>query len=173
MNEERILVVSPHPDDETLGAGGTLLKYRSEGATTFWLNLTDMTEEYGYSQEKIQKRTAEMKEVASFFGFKKSFNLKLKPAHLFSYPETELIDKISAVVKEVQPTTMILPYDFDVHSDHHFAFQACYSCTKSFRYPSIKRILVMEIFSETDFALSSQGFVPNYFVNITDYMKKN
>lgn len=27
----RILVISPHADDETLGAGGTLLKYKNQG----------------------------------------------------------------------------------------------------------------------------------------------
>ena len=28
---KKILVISPHPDDETLGCGGTLLKHRSKG----------------------------------------------------------------------------------------------------------------------------------------------
>ena len=31
MIKKRILVVSPHPDDETLGVGGTIAKYSSEG----------------------------------------------------------------------------------------------------------------------------------------------
>ena len=31
MTKKRILVVSPHPDDETLGVGGTIAKYSSEG----------------------------------------------------------------------------------------------------------------------------------------------
>lgn len=31
----RILVISPHADDETLGAGGTLLKYKIKGIISF------------------------------------------------------------------------------------------------------------------------------------------
>lgn len=31
----RILVVSPHPDDETLGAGGSLLRFSRGGGTAF------------------------------------------------------------------------------------------------------------------------------------------
>ena len=43
----KILVVSLHPDDETLGAGGTLLKMKKSGHQIFWLNVTDMREEDG------------------------------------------------------------------------------------------------------------------------------
>ena len=48
----RILVVSPHPDDETLGAGGTILRYKNEGKEVYWLNITNVKEEYGYSKSK-------------------------------------------------------------------------------------------------------------------------
>lgn len=50
----RILVISPHADDETLGAGGTLLKYKNQGHNIFWLNVTDMKEEYGYTKERVE-----------------------------------------------------------------------------------------------------------------------
>lgn len=53
----KTIVVSPHPDDETLGAGGTILKLISQGAQVVWLNVTNMKQEYGYSLESIEKRT--------------------------------------------------------------------------------------------------------------------
>ena len=43
-----VLVISPHPDDETLGAGGALLKFKDMGNKIFWLNVTNMKTEYGY-----------------------------------------------------------------------------------------------------------------------------
>ena len=62
----------------------------------------------------------------------------------------------------------------DVHSDHRIAFQAIYSCTKSFRKPFIERILMYETLSETEFvpALSENVFIPNVFVDISNYMDK-
>lgn len=56
----KTIVVSPHPDDETLGAGGTILKLISQGAQVVWLNVTNMKQEYGYSLESIEKRTDEI-----------------------------------------------------------------------------------------------------------------
>jgi len=53
---KKIMVVSPHPDDETLGAGGTLLKLKSEGHKIYWLNFTNMAKEYGYDRSGILRR---------------------------------------------------------------------------------------------------------------------
>ena len=33
----KVLAIPAHPDDETLGCGGTLLKHRAEGDELFWL----------------------------------------------------------------------------------------------------------------------------------------
>ncbi|HHA19586.1 MAG TPA: PIG-L family deacetylase, partial [Methylophaga sp.] len=36
----RILTISAHPDDETLGCGGTLLKHQASGDSVYWLIVT-------------------------------------------------------------------------------------------------------------------------------------
>jgi hypothetical protein len=48
------------------------------------------------------------------------------------------------------------------------------ACTKSFRYPFIKRVLMYECLSETEFApaLPEKAFIPNYFVDISDFIDK-
>ena len=43
----KIIVISPHPDDETLGAGGTLLRRKAEGAIIAWLIITKINIENG------------------------------------------------------------------------------------------------------------------------------
>ena len=35
IRPQRIVVVAPHPDDETLGAGGAIARYAAEGAKVF------------------------------------------------------------------------------------------------------------------------------------------
>ncbi len=55
----KVMVISPHPDDETLGAGGTLLKFKEKGHKLYWLNVTNVKVEYGYSEERVKERNKE------------------------------------------------------------------------------------------------------------------
>lgn len=168
----KIMVLSPHPDDETLGAGGSLLKYKAEGHKIFWLNITDMREEYGYPQERVEERSREIEQVRQAYGFDGFYNLKLKPAGIDEYQTGDLITQIKNVLDEVKPEVLILPYGHDVHSDHKIIFDAAYSCTKSFRAPYLKQLLCMEIISETDQALENETFHPNMYVDITSYLDR-
>ena len=43
---KNILVVAPHPDDETLGCGGTLLKHKKEKDQIHWLIITKIDHIY-------------------------------------------------------------------------------------------------------------------------------
>ncbi len=172
MKNPRILIVSPHADDETLGAGGSLLRFKQERSKIFWLNFTDKRVEYGYSKEEVQRRSSQIKEVIKAYSFDGFFNFGLKPADLQDINQREMIGKIADIFREIQPSMVILPFHNDVHSDHRYVFEATYSCTKIFRVPSIQEVLMMEIISETDFASSDSGFVPNYFVDISAFLDK-
>ena len=68
-----ILVISPHPDDETLGCGGTLLKHTALGDQVYWLIITKMTQEVGYSEDRIRTRAEEIESVAKSYKFEKTF----------------------------------------------------------------------------------------------------
>jgi LmbE family N-acetylglucosaminyl deacetylase len=85
---------------------------------------------------------------------------------------SELIGKISTIVKQIKPNIIYLPFKGDIHSDHRLIFLASYSCTKSFRYPFVKKIYMMETLSETEFSPSTKedSFIPNTFVNISKYI---
>lgn len=169
---KRIMVVSPHPDDETLGAGGTLLKKRSEKSVEgiFWLNITNMTEEYHYSKEEIDNRNLEIETVRKRYRFDDFCNLNLEPAGLSKYDFVDVNGKIRDFIEKTLPDTLILPYEFDAHSDHAEVFHWMYPFTKSFRYPFIKKVLLMEILSETEFTRKEMAFKPNFFVDISEYM---
>lgn len=171
---DSVLVIAVHPDDETLGCGATLLKYKASGANIHWLIITEDKVENGASKEDINARKAEIETVASMYGFSSVVNLQLATMHIDEYTMTELIGLISDVIKRIKPNILFLPFKSDVHSDHRKIFEAAYSCTKVFRYPFIKKIYMMETLSETEFApgLKEDAFVPNVFVDISDFLER-
>lgn len=164
----KILVVSPHPDDETLGAAGTLLKMKKRGHEIFWLNITSMRTEYGYKESQIKHRQEQLKAVAEHFGFSGFYDLGFPPAGLSSVDEGEIICEIRKVFEDVKPEWLIIPGSYDAHSDHHVVYNCCMAAAKTFRAPYIKRVTTMEIISETEYGFQTEKFYPNLFIDITD-----
>jgi LmbE family N-acetylglucosaminyl deacetylase len=170
---EKIIVIATHPDDETLGCGGTLLRYKSLGHEIYWLIMTSMHADQGFSEEVIDRRLQEISTVKKMYDFDGVYSLDFPASKLSEIKESLLISKIYEVFKKIQPTQIILPYFQDVHSDHRHAFSAVYSCTKIFRFPSISKIMMMETLSETEFCNSATGaFSPNTFVDVSGFMEK-
>lgn len=169
-----IIIISAHPDDEVLGAGGTILKHKKNGDNIFWLITTNILEEQGFPRERVESRQKEIDKVAVALGIKKVFKLDYPTMTLSTETLIEMVPKVSKVFSEVQPEIIYCLNRSDAHSDHRVTFDAVAACTKSFRYPFVKQFLMYECISETEFApqLSEKLFVPNYFVDISEFMQE-
>ena len=168
------LVIAPHPDDELLGCGGTLLRAKEEGEATHWAIVTEMKEEGGFTAGQVRARSEEIEAVAAGMGFDTHSSLGFPPAGLNSKSLGSLVASLGQLIEKIQPTTVYLPYCDDVHSDHRIVFEAGMSCSKWFRYPSVTSILSYEVLSETDMNIrpGTGGFNPNRFVDITRFLNK-
>lgn len=171
---KNVIVISAHPDDETLGVGGTILKHVANGDNVYWLIVTNVFENQGFSKERVESRQLEISKVEKMFGFKETFNFNYPTMTLSSSSLIKMVPDISSIFSEVKPEIIYTLNRSDAHSDHRVIFDAVMACTKSFRYPFIKQILMYECISETEFApaLAEKAFLPNYFVDITDYLDK-
>jgi N-acetylglucosamine malate deacetylase 1 len=169
----KTIVIAPHPDDEVLGAGGTLFRRKAEGAELAWLIVTSISTTMGWSEEKVARRRQEIKKIAGLFGFAEVFELNFPTARLDQIPVSDLVAGISDAFTRFEPTEVFLPHPSDVHTDHRIVFDAAASCTKWFRYPSVKRVLAYETLSESDFGLvACPRFTPNYFVDIQPFLEE-
>lgn len=168
--KNKVLIIAVHPDDETLGCGGTLLKHKANGDEVYWLICTTINENHSY----YEQREKELRRVSDAYGFEGVHNLRLKTMQVDEYSMSELIGAISEVISEVKPNIIYLPFKGDVHSDHRKIFEASYSCTKSFRHPFVKKTYMIETLSETEFAPSTKedSFIPNVFVDISEHIEK-
>lgn len=172
MNYKKILVISVHPDDETIGCGGTLFKHKENGDELNWLIITMPKEEYGYSRNQVLAEEDQVKKVSEKYSFKNVFSLGFKPAAINYDLFSDLISAISDVMNKLRPEVVYMINRSDIHTDHQIAAKAILSCTKSFRYPFIKKVLMYECLSETEIAPQFQEnlFIPNVFSDITKYI---
>ena len=170
----RILVISVHPDDETLGCGGTILKHKNNNDEIYWLILTKADKKIGFTKEFITKRKTEIETVSNLYGFKEVFNLDFITTKLHAIDFNIIIDNISKVINETKPQIIYMNNRTDIHTDHQIAAKAILSCTKSFRYPFIEKILMYECISETEIAppFPENIFLPNVYSDISDYIDK-
>jgi LmbE family N-acetylglucosaminyl deacetylase len=170
----KVIIISAHPDDETLGAGGTILKHKQNGDEVNWLIVTNVFESEGFSKERVMSRKQEIEEVSKSYSFNKVYNLGYPTMKLNDTLLLNLVNKISQIFQELQPEIIYVMNRSDAHSDHRIVFDAVMSCTKSFRYPYVKKVLMYECLSETEFApiLPEKVFQPNYFVDISEFLNK-
>lgn len=172
MVKRKILVASPHPDDETLGAGGTILRMLAEGHEVYWLNFTAMQNTTKFSKDILDRRKVQLNEIEIFYHFSGVYHLDMPTTELEKIDSGEAIDRVGRIFREIEPDFLILPDYNDAHSDHKKVFEWCYACSKIFRFPFVRQVMTMEIISETDFGTPMNPFVPNYYIDITDYMEQ-
>lgn len=167
---ETLLVLAPHPDEETLGCGGTLLKHLAAGDEVIWVIVTAMTEALGFSPQRQQEIAA----VAKDYGFSPEVQLGFAVAELDAIPRKDLVSACAQVIQQSQTQVLYVPFAGDAHSDHAMVFDALAACTKSFRYPAISQVWVYETLSETGYGMTTQAqaFHPNLWVDISDHLER-
>lgn len=168
------MFLAPHPDDETLGCGGTIPLLKNIGVEIHWVIVTSMKEQEGFSAGQITSRRNEIHKINKHYGFNSVSNLNFESAKLNSSNLSNLISSLKMVISEISPTDLYLPFPGDCHSDHKYVFDAGIACSKWFRCNSITRVFCYETISETDFDISPETikFAPNVFVDIESTIDK-
>lgn len=148
------------------------MAHRANGDEIHWLIVTAISTEAGFTAERVAQREAEISAASQAYGFAGLHRCDFPTMRLDTVPMAELVDSIGAIVHQVAPDILLLPYRGDAHSDHTVVFDAAAACTKSFRYPSVKGVYAYETLSETEFGLRPDdgGFRPNLFINIADHL---
>ena len=166
-----ILVIAPHADDETLGCGGSLLKHKFNKDKIHLLLITNIKKSKVWSKKQEITRKKEITQMLKLYDFNSYHNLNYEPAQLNSSSIYNLIQHIDNVVNSIKPNLIYMNNSSDIHTDHQIVYKASISCLKSFRKKFIKKILLYETLSETEYAKENL-FNPNYFVDISKFIKK-
>lgn len=170
LSSANVLVVAPHPDDETLGAGGTLLRLKDQGARLHWLLVTSAAGG-GYDDAYVARQKSQVEAVRDAYPFDALHWLGLPASQLYRADRASLIDRMRALIAEIRPETVFVPHAHDAHDDHGAVHHATLAACKSFHMTGlgVRRVLAMEILSETDAAppAAARAFLPTVTIDIS------
>jgi LmbE family N-acetylglucosaminyl deacetylase len=168
----RYLVIAPHADDEIFGAGGTLLRMKSEGHEIGWILMTQMPTDMHWTTDQVRKREKEIYEVSKHFNFNFFKQLHYDSTKLKQYEFGKIVADLNEILTEFNPTDIFLPHYSDVHSDHRVTYEAGIAASKWFRCESLLRIYLYETVSETGVgSMYGHHFTPNVYVDITHQLQ--
>lgn len=169
------LVVSVHPDDETLGCGGTILRRVAEGGSVSWAIVT-RAHSPAWTEDVIETKSREIDAVAEAYGMTSVHRLGFPSTLLDTVPRGELMQALRAVVDEVRPEVVYVTHPGDAHAEHTIAFEAVTAVLRAFRMAEtgLRRVLAYETLSSTDAApaLPARAFLPQVFVDVTPYLEQ-
>jgi LmbE family N-acetylglucosaminyl deacetylase len=126
-SERRLLCVLAHPDDESLGTGGTLAKYAAEGVATYLVTATRGERGRFFDGRESpgpgivgRTREAELREAAKELGVREVSFLGYEDGALDRAPAGEVIDRIAGHLTRIRPQVVITfgPDGAYGHPDH-------------------------------------------------------
>jgi bacillithiol biosynthesis deacetylase BshB2 len=138
MKQKHVLVVFPHPDDESFGPAGTIANFTKSGipVTYACLTLGEMGRNMGNppfaNRESLpQLRKQELIDACEILGIKDLRMLGFRDKTIEFEDEIEVIAAIKKIIVEVQPSLIITHYPgHGVHPDHDATARATVAAVK-------------------------------------------
>jgi len=164
----KMLVVAPHPDDEILGAGGTIARFSAAGGEVTVLTVAaHMPPLY---HESVHERTvAEARLAHAAVGVSQSIFLDFPAVCIGQTPLHEFNGAIHRAIDQVAPHIVLSPFP-DRHVDHRAVFEGVMVATRPIGTGrDIKLLAAYETISETHWNAPhlEPNFTPNWCVDIS------
>jgi len=117
---KRVLILAPHPDDETIGCGGTIALYALQGADIRLIvisNAKELSSHVAGNGDLMEIRRQEAIQASKVLG--------IGTVQFWDFPDgeldlftTEIWSKVDAMTREFLPDIVFAPSPLDHHKDH-------------------------------------------------------
>tara|TARA_A100001388_G_scaffold192408_1_gene144919 strand:- start:112 stop:786 length:675 start_codon:yes stop_codon:yes gene_type:complete len=168
---QNVVIIAPHPDDETLGMGGSIKRLTMNKVKVSILIVSGHLPPL-YKKKDFDQTLSESKKVFKHLGVSDYEFLKIPATKVSDLPVAELNKKISKFITYRCPDTVFIPFP-DRHIDHRVIFDssivACRPVNKKFP----KNVFLYETLSETHWNVPfvEPSFNPTVFINISKTLK--
>ncbi len=183
LAQQRLLVISPHADDESFGCAGTMARIKDLGGEVYVVCCSVGTlKHYDGSETQVSgdTREEEFKAVTDLLAVDDwdiLFRDAEKHLRLDAIPRRELIALIESEGKlaldKVRPTMLAIPVA-SYNQDHEAVFRAAWTAARP-GVPEDKPFQPLVIgYDNTSlfWSLDREHFHPNFYVDISDYLDK-
>jgi len=161
-----ILILAPHPDDETIGMGGTIKKLNKLGHKIFLCIISDGASSKDGDKKKSKIRKDDCKKVGKFLGVARIIFLNFPDTRLMEIPQVEINSSIEDIIKKTNPEILFIPPENDLHTDHSKVHNCALVASRSLTN-QIKHIYSYEILGHV-----KTPFLPNVFIDIEKFLSK-
>ena len=151
MAGARIAVIGAHPDDELLGAGGTLARHVRAGDEVHAVVVADGAGSR-YPDELIPGLQKQAAAAAGVIGFASLSFLEMPDQRLDRVPLIELTQQLEALLDEAAPDVVDTHFPGDVNADHGIVARAAWTACRPYCRPRVRRFAVFETPSSTEWA---------------------
>ena len=168
----RALVIAPHPDDEILGCGGTMVRLAAAGAEVHVAIMTKAAApRFGAEVSETGRREAEMAHELLRVTSTRLYDFPA--AELDAVPHAELNAALGELIATVAPDTVFIPFVGDVHLDHQLVFLSSMVAARPRSGLGPARVLSYETLSETNWYAPglTPTFAPNVYVDISEALE--
>ena len=175
INNNKILCIVAHPDDEALGVGGTLIRHNEIGDKVYVVILSDGEGSKLKEEEKNIFRNNNAENWSKITGCNLYSIFDFPDQRLDKVPQLDIVQKLEKVVKDLKPDIVYIHFPSDLNRDHQIAAEASLAAIRPISSHKVNpEIRAFETPSSTDQAPMVEPYIfkPNYYVNIYDQWKK-
>ncbi len=165
-----VLVIAAHPDDETLGCGGTIARHVEAGDQVHVVVVTDgSSAQYPGDQAKLTRKHDEARAAMKILGVTDLVLGAMPDMRLDTVPSVELSRFLTDHIRRIEPHVVYTHHAADINIDHRLVFDATLVATRPTGASRLQRVYAYEVASSTDWgeAHPYRGFQPNSFIDIS------
>lgn len=163
-----VLVVVAHPDDETLGAGGTIARLSRHGLPIHCISMTNGTGARGADRSEADQRRQAFIKACDKLGITSSAIHSFDDQRLDSCALLDITQAIEEWAKEYKPSVVLTHSASDLNKDHRILLEAVMTAFRPYR-STIELVASFEVCSTTEVGtLGGRAFNPTLFIDIEE-----
>lgn len=171
VNKLSYLIVVAHPDDEVLGAGGTIHTLTQRGEEVNVCILCSEVEIRNF-RPTTEELNSDIQEANKLLGVNEIYLGGFPNIALNTVKQLDIVQFIEEIMIETNTEVLITHHPGDLNNDHYHVSIACQAASRLFQrrndVKQLRELLFMEVPSSTDWALNSSlnTFKANVYVEI-------